>query len=101
MEPGTDHYVMDDAELTTLIDGDDYNLDHPSGLAISDGVLYVSDNDNGNILAFSLEGEMIDFLELDVDKDALMGMAFGPDGALYVVNAEDDELIRISPKIAE
>lgn len=101
MEPGTDHYEMEDAELTTLIDGDDYNLDHPSGLAIHDGIIYISDNDNSNILAFSLEGEMLDYLELDVEKDALMGMDFGPDGALYIVDSEDDELLRISPKIEE
>ncbi len=92
---------MEDAELTTLIDGDDYNLDHPSGLAIHDGIIYISDNDNSNILAFSLEGEMLDYLELDVEKDALMGMDFGPDGALYIVDSEDDELLRISPKIEE
>ena len=101
MEPGTEHYEMEDAELTTLIDGEDYNLDHPSGLALHDGVLYISDNDNGNILAFNLQGEMLDFLELDVDKDALMGIDFGPDGALYVVDAEEDELLRIAPKSTE
>ena len=86
---------------TTLIDGDDYNLDHPSGLALHDGVLYISDNDNGNILAFNLQGEMLDFLELDVEKDALMGIDFGPDGALYIVDAEEDELLRIAPKSSE
>ncbi len=101
MEPGTEHYEMEDGDLTTLIDGDDYNLDHPSGLALHGGILYVSDNDNSNILAFSLDGELIDFLELDVDEDALMGMDFGPDGNLYVVDAEDDELLKISPKSSD
>ncbi|MBJ95879.1 MAG: hypothetical protein CMP23_15565 [Rickettsiales bacterium] len=98
MEFGTEHYEVEGAELSTLIDGDDFNLDHPSGLELHNGLLYVSDNDNGNILAFNLQGEMVDFLELDVDKDALMGMAFAPNGDLYVVDSEEDELLRISPK---
>jgi len=100
-EPGTEHYEMEDADLSTLVDGDDYNLDHPSGLALHEGILYVSDNDNSNILAFDLDGELLDYLELDVDKDALMGIDFGPDGNLYIVDSEDDELLRISAKSSD
>ena len=76
-------------------------LGSASGLALHEGILYVSDNDNGNILAFDLDGELIDFLELDVDKDALMGIDFGPDGNLYIVDSEDDELLKISPKSSD
>ena len=84
-----------------MAEGDDYNLDHPSGLALHEGILYVSDNDNSNILAFDLDGELLDYLELDVDKDALMGIDFGPDGNLYIVDSEDDELLRISAKSSD
>jgi len=100
MEPGTEHYEMEDADLSTLVDGDDYNVE-PSGLALHDGILYVTDNRRGNIVAFSLEGEMIDYLEIDVDSDALMGIDFGPDGHLYGVDAEDDALLQSSPKSSD
>lgn len=96
-EPGTDVYDHDDAEITTFVDGEEVNFSEPSGLAIHDGHIFVSDNRTGVIAAFNMDGEMVDWLDLELDRGSLMGIEFDADGNLYAVNAEDDELIRITP----
>ncbi len=97
-EPGVEHYEVDGGSISTLVDGDDFNLREPSGLELHDGMIFVSDNRNGNILAFSMDGELVDFLELGMERGALMGMAFDSEGRLYLVDAEEDEVLRIEPK---
>jgi hypothetical protein len=94
-EPGVDYYRMEDAEMWTLFDGDDWNVDDPSGLVLHDGLLFVSDHDNGNILAFNLDGDLVDWLE--TGRDGVMGLEFSPDGELWFVDAEEDELVRVGP----
>jgi DNA-binding beta-propeller fold protein YncE len=69
----------------------------PSGLALHDGMLYVSDNQTGVIYAFDLDGVLVDWVETGRKDGALMGMDFDEDGRLYVIDARADEIIRISP----
>ncbi len=97
-EPGTDVYDVDDVDISTLVDGEEVNLREPSGLAIHAGHIFVSDNRAGVIVAFTMDGKMVDWLDLGVDRGALMGLEFDVDGNLWVVDAEADELLRISPK---
>jgi hypothetical protein len=96
-EPGTDVYDVDDADLVTLVEGEDFNMREPSGLAIHGDHVYVSDNRTGVITAFTKDGEMVDWLDMEVDRGSLMGMEFDEAGNLYVVDAEADELLRITP----
>ncbi len=99
---GVDQYRMDDASITTLATGDDAGFNNPSGIAVRGDFVYVTDNRNGNILALSrTDGSLVDWLELDVPADSLMGIEFDADGNLYVVNYEEDQVLRISPKPAE
>ncbi|MCB9541558.1 MAG: hypothetical protein H6703_03815 [Myxococcales bacterium] len=48
--------------------------------------------------AVGLDGEVIDYLDTGLPEGALMGIEIGPEGALWVVDAVDDRLLRITPK---
>jgi DNA-binding beta-propeller fold protein YncE len=88
---GTDQYYMDGAVLETLVDD---GLEKPVGLALHDGLVFVSDADAPALLAFDIDdGELVDWLELD---RVVHGITFDDDGALYAVASDDGEVIRIS-----
>jgi sugar lactone lactonase YvrE len=100
-EPNYDggaQYRMDNAAIRTLALGGDTGFDNPSGIAVQGDFVYVTDNRNGNLIALSrADGSLVDWLELDVPRDSLMGIAFDADGDLYVVNHEEDQILRIRP----
>lgn len=94
VEPGTRlGRVQDAGEVDTFVDA----VTTPSGLALHGGLLFVSDNATSEISAWTMTGEHVDTLSLDVAPGGLMGIEFGPDGALYAVDATADQLLRISP----
>jgi sugar lactone lactonase YvrE len=97
IEPGTRLAVMDDSPISTLGSTADV-LEAPSGIALHEGVLYVTDNATSQISAWTLGGELIDTLTLDIDTGGLMGLTFDDQGRIYVVDAQTDRLLRISPR---
>jgi sugar lactone lactonase YvrE len=97
---GSTQRMMNGATLTTLIDGAETgDLEKPSGLVLHDGLLFVSDNATSTILAYDLEGELLDWLELgdETEPGSLMGMDFDAEGRLHVVDAVDSRILRIAP----
>lgn len=97
---GTEQSKMGGAELRTLVDGAAVEgMEQPSGLALRDGVLYVSDHETSQLLAFDLDGELLDRLDLsgEVASGGLMGLAFDEEGRLHVVDAVDDRVLRVAP----
>jgi DNA-binding beta-propeller fold protein YncE len=93
MEPYPEHVKMKGAELWTF--SEHPLLDTPSGLALHDGLLYVSDNVTGRIIAFDLSGQVVDYLETQLPPGALMGITFGPEGGLWFVDAVNNQVVRI------
>jgi hypothetical protein len=94
--PGNQYEVLD-ADLTTLVDGEEHSMTRPSGLALRDGVVYVSDNKRANIMAYDMvTGDLLDFLALELEEGALMGITFDADGNLWFTDAVDDRIVRIS-----
>lgn len=85
--------VMAGGELRAL---DAPDLEEPSGLALYDGVLLVSDPATSKILAYSQDGELLDWLDTELPTGALGGLEVGPDGALWVVNRADAQILRIA-----
>ncbi len=71
-------------------------LDEPSGIAIADGRLFVSDYGNGEIVAFDFEGNELD--RMQSEADGIMGITVGPDGKLWFVDGEDNQMIRVDPE---
>mgnify|MGYP002629584021 CR=1 FL=1 len=94
-------YEIVGGDCTTLIDGEAVaEMGRPSGLELHDDMLFVSDNRTARIWAFDLEGNLLDYVDTGLDDGSVMGMAFDGEGNLWLVDAENDEVLRISPKAA-
>jgi sugar lactone lactonase YvrE len=89
---------VNDAFLITLVDGAVHDMQQPSGIELHDDMLFVSDHGTGFIYAFTLQGELVDWLDTGLGSGALSGMSFHPDGSLYVTNSKANEVIRIAAK---
>jgi hypothetical protein len=96
MEPMNTYAMVDDAVITDVVAAGGV-LERPSGLELHEGLLYVSDHATGIIHAFDLSGERVNYLDTGRGEDALAGMAFGPDGRIYLVDMETDEVLRLDP----
>ena len=72
-------------------------LEAPSGLAIHDGLLFVTDTATSRIHAFELDGTLVRSLQLDVPAGTLAGFTFGPDDQLFFVDKHTATVYRIDP----
>ena len=99
IEPGTELRLVTGASPVATVFAHEELL-RPSGLAQVGSTLFVGDNETGRIWAIGTNGEVIDYLDTGLPDGALMGIEIGPDGNLWVVDALEDRLLRISP-IAE
>ena len=73
-------------------------LDRPTGIALHDGQLFVSQYGNGQIAAYELatNGKSGTFLdEIQTSANTIMGIEVGPNGHLYYVDNGKDEVVRI------
>ena len=95
--PGTTHYAMDDALITTFIDGDQFGMVAPSGIDIVDNILLVTDNETGALYAFDMNGQLIDFLYTGVESGSLMGVAARTIEDIWLVSAKENRLYRLQP----
>ena len=90
---GGSYRSVDGADLSVVLEGNG-GLSVPSGLAMRDGLLYVSDNTTGNLLAFDLDGELVDWVPTGLTN--LQGIEFDADGNLWMVDGDADEIWRLS-----
>ena len=88
-----EYVSMDGATVQTLVDD---GLDAPSGLALKDGRIFVSDNGTGLIHAYTYDGDELG--ALDTGARSIMGITFGPQGKLWYVDAGANELVRVDPQ---
>jgi DNA-binding beta-propeller fold protein YncE len=92
---GTSMYYVDGANLTMLVDGELVDeMQEPSGLAIFDDMIFVADHSTSTILAFDLDGNLLDYLPLDAV--GLMGLEIDDEGRIYVVDTDAQRVIRIT-----
>ena len=82
---------VEGADFEVVVDG----LDEPSGLALHEGRLFVSEHGTGDIVAFELDGAEVDRLATPAKR--VMGITFGPDGALWYADAGANEVVRVDP----
>ena len=83
------------ATTTTLVAGEEVGLSTPSGIAVRNNQIFVTDYATGRLFAFAMDGSLLDYLDV-AEPNALMGITFGQDGALYVIDNAKREVLRIS-----
>ena len=87
-----EHFEME-AEYEVFADK---NFDSPCGIEISNGMLFVTDNANGDIIAYDMETKK-ELKRLETGQSGIMGIVLGPDGKLWFTNASTSKIIRIDP----
>lgn len=91
-EPLEEYVEMDDVAWDEMIEG----LDQPSGIALVGGRLFVTDHGTGEIIAYDLDGAELDRVE--TGADGIMGITAGPDGKLWYVDGEAEQVVRLDPE---
>lgn len=96
---GSEQFMMNGGSLTTLVEGSEVGLERPSGLALADGLVFVTDNATSRIYAFDRDGALVDYLDLSslIQTGGLMGIDIEPSGDLVIVDAVGSRVFRIGP----
>ena len=93
------YYSMIGAQYETIIDS---GLVLPTGIDIFENYLLVSDYSNGDIVFYDLEqlgiNQELKRLKTDREND-LMSIKVGPDGTIWYVGTNTNELVQIMPPI--
>jgi hypothetical protein len=87
------HVHMSGAKLRVVVDSDRLGL--PSGLALYQGVLFVTDALSSQIVAYDLAGHTLATLDTGLPVGALAGIAIGPDGRAYFADRSSRRVLRI------
>jgi len=96
LEPLAEYSRIGGVEWGILATG----LNLPSGIALADGQLFVSENGNGKIVAYDLASDGKSAVQLDkiqTTATSIMGLEVGPNGHLYYVDNGQDKAVRIDP----
>ena len=90
-------YGVPDSSVEEVV-GAAGELGQPSGLALRNGLIYVGDYANGRISAFRFSGERVNWLDTGLGENTLTGIAFGPEGRLFVIDRRNNRVVRIDPR---
>lgn len=82
---------VEGADYQVVVDG----LDEPSGIALHEGRLFVSEHGSGDVIALELDGTEIERMSTPADR--IMGITIGPAGDLWYVDAGANEVVRVDP----
>jgi len=93
-EPLTEHWEMEGADWKIFASE---NLQKPSGIALAEGVLYVSDYETGEIIAYNLENGW-ELARINTGFDGIMGIDIDVDGKLWFVSSKTNEVYRVEPQ---
>ena len=96
-EPGTLLLdVMDGADVITLPNTQNL-LQAPSGIALHNDLIYVSDAASGVIVALTWEGEIVDWLH--TNAPGVFGLEFDEQGNLYLAHGPQNLVVKVSPLV--
>ena len=93
-EAGVEDFYVEKANLIEFVPPNN-GLIRPSGLTIHREQVWVSDNATGLISIYNLQGNLVNQLDTGLVAGALMGITFGSDNKLYLVDALGDRVLRI------
>ena len=68
----------------------------PTGLTLVDDHILISDFETGRILAFDLDGQLVDWVDTG-RADGIMGIEARGLDDIWFVDAAADELVRLQP----
>ena len=96
MEPLAEYSEVTGVEWGIL----DSGLSFPSGIALHQGVLFVSQNGNGKITGYNLDDDgkgITRSRTVSTNAGSIMGLEVGPSGKLWYVDSQNNKVIRIDP----
>jgi hypothetical protein len=74
------------------------DLEVPSGIALHEGLLYVTDHATGVIHAYTTDGAEVNWLDTGLGSNALTGIAVREsDGAVFFLDRAAERLYRVDP----
>lgn len=86
------------AQAPTQILAEGGELVAPSGLEATGGVAFVTDAKTSKVLAYSLtDGKLLRALDTGLPELSLAGLAFGPEGKIYLVDRRQNRVLRVDP----
>ncbi len=88
---GATYEGVEGADYQVVVEG----LVEPSGLALYDGRIFVSDHGSGEVIAFELDGTEIERMSTPAER--IMGITIGPEGNLWYADALANEVVRVDP----
>lgn len=95
LEPMVAAYRVDGAKLVDIVAKGTGPV-QPSGLVLVGKTLFVSDHATGKIYAYSTDGKLLNYLDTGLGKDAVGGLAVGPDGKVYFSDQKGNRVVRIT-----
>ena len=96
MEPLAEYSEVTGVEWGIL----DSGLSFPSGIALHQGVLFVSQNGNGKITGYNLDDDgkgITRSRTVSTNAGSIMGLEVGPSGKLWYVDSQNNQVIRMDP----
>lgn len=94
-EPLAEYSSYTGAAYKKVVDG----LGQPSGIELNQQRIFVSDHSNGQIGAYTLDGQLLGTLK--TGAKGIMGITIGPDGKLWFVDASANTVVRVDPTVAK
>jgi hypothetical protein len=88
---GATYEGVEGADYQVVVEG----LAEPSGIALHEGRIFVSEYGSGDVIAYDLDGNEIE--RMSTPTDGLMGITIGPAGDLWYVDAVANEVVRVDP----
>lgn len=84
---------MANASLTDVVPTG--TLTQPSGIALHDGVLYVTDHAQSKFYAFDLEGRLLASLQSPLPAGSLAGLTVGPNNKIWFTDMANGKVYRL------
>ena len=88
-------FGVDSCSVESFIEGD--SLATPAGMELHEGLLFVTDHTTGYVLAYDLDGQLVDWMDTGWGEGVLQGMTFDADGNLLLVDGDAERIVRVSP----
>ena len=95
---GTVQRYVHGAALSTVINGASVGLVRPAGLRLVGDTLFVTDNATSRVYGFSKDGELLDWVDMELASGSLAGLTFDSAGRMYLVDTSANQILRVTAK---